>query len=295
MKKKIIICFILVLLPILSYSQDLTKDKAFFDKQILLYKEWLNQTNIEKAITFKNLEVTSNKVILNLNITEENYWHALKQSYDKNDNTSISELLFYRLIHILELSKGQALISMSDNKRYYVNIEFINNELTIREPKPKGPIEGKVSLPLIELNQKYIINSKDNINNNIDYVRKYLVKYLDSLYSTKYARSSSNPAIYKPIDTYGNSIDLTIKNITGEIMNDQLIGYYEYITIFIKIEQVNDCVIVIYTIQGKFGSGVFVAPRENDYEDMEKDYKNYLNNYCRNLKTNIRNYLLKIK
>ena len=60
-----------------------------------------------------------------------------------------------------------------------------------------------------------------------------------------------------------------------------------------KIEQVGKNVNINYKLQGKYGSGIFVAPRKGDYIDMEKDYKAYLNIYNQRLKSNIRNELLK--
>ena len=109
----------------------------------------------------------------------------------------------------------------------------------------------------------------------------------------KYARFSSDKAKYKPIDTYGNYIDFTVHNITDEIIKDLFIGYYEFITIHIKITQVGENVEINYSIQGKYGAGIFSAPRECDYDDMEHDYKTYLDRYNNLIKIKIRNYLLK--
>lgn len=275
-----------------SYGQGLLEDEEFLYEKSNLYEEWLNQTQFSSVLSLDDIEVEEDSVVVWMSISNEASWHGLKMSYDNQNWSSISEILFLRLVHLLELKKEEAIIKITDLNQYSVSIYFKNDSLKIDEPKTKDAVSNDITLPLVELNDKYVKLTKDNIKGNIDFVRKKILQFLDEYYSKKYARYPANKAKYKPIDTYSNYIDIVIYNITDEIIKDKFIGYYEYISINIKIEQLNENVVIKYNLQGKYGSGIFSAPRKSDYIDMEEEYKEYLDEYNKELKLNIRNYLL---
>lgn len=292
---KYILLFIFITFSICAYSQDFTQDRVFLNNQLPNYQKWLEQTNFSNVLTINRLEVEKEAVTLHFIIPNEGAWQGLKKSYDKENFQSLPEVLFYRMLHLFELPIGAAKIKITDNQRYFINIEFKNNKLSIREPNPKG-IDDNINISLTRLNKSHTEITEDNITGNIEKVRTIIVDYFNEKYSDKYARFESQKAKYKPIIEGDNSIHLQISNITDEIIDDLFIGYYELITIDIKIEQVNKEVKIFYTLQGKYGSGVFSAPRKTDYLDMEtNEYVEYLKSYNQVLKSEIRKKILEKK
>jgi hypothetical protein len=288
--KNFISIIILLSISQLAHSQDLPKDSLFFYNQLGEYKEWIKEAGFDKVIGYENIEISNDKVILRFSLKSDLDWFGLKKACNPKDPNSINELLFYRMTHLFELPMENAEIILTDHKKYYVNISYQNNRLLVIEPNPKGFVKNSLSIPVIKINSLQSATNQDVIESNEDKVKSLIINYLQNTYKNKTARfSKANLKIWQD----ENTIYVKISNITKEIIYDGLIGYWELIDIIIKVEQVNNHVRINYMLQGKYGAGIFVAPRQNDFVDMERDYKIYLDTYNDQLKSNIRNELLK--
>jgi hypothetical protein len=287
---RIIKIFILLSFSQLAYSQDLQKDSIFFQKQAMEYQYWLSGAGFSKILKYKNMEMLSDKVILRFELKSGLDWMGLKKSYNDSNPNSVSELLFSRMIHLFEVPQENAEISLSDHKNYYVNISYKNNKLLVVEPNPKGLVSNNLIIPIVKINKLKTECTQDVVENNVDIVKNIIENYLRSVYENKTARFSQAKVNIWQDD---NTVYAKISNITKEIIYDSFIGYWELIDYVIKVEQVDNNVKIYYTLQGKYGAGIFVAPRQNDFVDMERDYKNYLDTYNEQLKSKIRKELLK--
>jgi hypothetical protein len=287
---RLIKIFILLLFSQLANSQDLLRDSIFFQKQAIEYQSWLSGAGISKIIKYENMEMLSDKVVLRFELKSDLDWMGLKKSYNDSNPNSVSELLFSRMIHLFEVPQENAEISLSDHKNYYVNISYKNNKLLVVETNPKGFVTNNLTIPVVKINKLKTEFSQDVVENNVDMVKNIIENYLRSFYQNKTARFSQARVNIWQDD---NTVYAKISNITKEIIYDNLIGYWELIDYVIKVEQVESNVKIYYTLQGKYGAGIFVAPRQNDFVDMERDYKNYLDTYNEQLKSNIRKELLK--
>jgi hypothetical protein len=289
--KHLITLIILLSISQLAYSQDLRKDSSFFYKQVDAYQQWLKETGFDKVISYESIEILSDKLILRFNLKSDLDWFGLKKSYNEEDPNSINELLFFRATFLFEIPMENAEIRLSDHQNYYVNISY-NNKLVVNEPNPKGIVKNHLIVPVIKINKLKLTTTSDAIENNVEIVKDIIENYLRNYYKTKTARfSKANIRILQD----ENIVFVKISNISREIIDEGLIGYWELIEMVIRVEQVGTNVRIAYTLQGKYGAGVFLAPRQNDYVDMERDYKAYLDNYNQQIKSNIRNELLKIR
>jgi len=287
--KKQIILFILFSISYLARSQDLRKDSAFFQKQLTEYQNWLYGTGISKILKYENMEMLSDKLILHFELKNDTDWMGLKKSYNPTNPNSISELLFSRMIHLFEVPQENAEISLSNHQDFYVNITYKNNKLLVDEPSPKGLVSNHLIIPVVKIHLLKTQLNPDVIESNVDVVKNIIVNYLQKYYKRKTARfSQARIKIWQD----ENTVYVKVSNITKEIIYDNLIGYWELIDYEIKVEQENNEVKIYYTLQGKYGAGIFVAPRQNDFVDMERDYKNYLDSYNNQIKSNIRSELL---
>jgi len=287
---KIKITFIFLLFCHLAISQDLLKDSVFFRKQVKEYQNWLYKTEFSNVVSYQEIEIKSDKVILDLSINSDLEWFGLKKTYNSNNSNAIPELLFSRMVHLFELPQENAEIRLTDYKKYFVNISYQNNKLVIVEPNPKGVVKNDITIPVVKINSLQTKTTQDIVENNVEKVKKIIETYLRNFYKDKTARfSNATVKIWQD----ENTVYANISNITKEIIYDSFIGYWEIIDIVIKVEQVDNNVKINYTLQGKYGAGIFTAPRQNDFIDMERDYKTYLDTYNEQLKSNIRNELLK--
>ena len=287
---KIISTAILLLFSNLAISQDLLKDSIFFYKQVKEYQTWLYKTEFFNVISFQEIEMKSDKIILDLSLTSDLEWFGLKKTYHGDNLNAIPELLFARMVHLFEIPQENAEIRLTDYKNYFVNISYQNNKLVVIEPNPKGLVKNDIIIPIIKINALQIGTTQDVIESNVDKVKYIIETYLHGLYKNKTARfSNATVKIWQD----ENTVYANISNITKEIIYDDFVGYWELIDIVIKIEQVDNKVKIDYTLQGKYGAGIFTAPRQNDFIDMERDYKSFLDSYNDQLKFNIRNELLK--
>ena len=272
------------------FSQNLTEDSVFFRKQVSAFNEWIKETGFDKVLDYENLEIDSDKVILRFSLKSDSDWFGLKKAYNAENPNSINELLFSRMTHLFELPRENAEIRLSDHKNYYVNISYLANKLNVNEPSPRGLVTNSIDIPIIKINKLHTKKTNDAVVDNVEVVKNIIDNYLRNYYKVKTARfSKANVKVLQD----ENSVYAKINNITKEIISDGLIGYWELIDIVIKVEQDSSVVRINYTLQGKYGAGIFLAPRQNDYVDMERDYKSYLDTYNEQLKSNIRNELLK--
>lgn len=287
---KTILSFLLVILYSFALSQNLTKDAIFFNKQAKEYEKWLLESDFKKIVIYQEIEITNDKIILNLAINSDLEWFGLKKSYNPENSTAIPELLFARMLHLFELPNECAEIRITDYKKYFVNIAYKDNKLVVIEPNPKGVVKNDITIPVVKINNLKKQTTQDVIESNVENVKNRIEAYLKKYYKEKTARFSNAKVKIWQDET---SVYANISNITKEIIYDNLLGYWELIDIIIKVEQIEDNVKINYTLQGKYGAGIFTAPRQNDYMDMEKEYKAYIDSYNEQLKANIRKELLK--
>jgi len=289
--KKIIASFVLLALVRITFAQNYTADTAFFKKQAQNYELWL-KNNFANVLTFVENEIVDNKVNLWLRMSNKNDWHGLKKSCnDKNGNT-LAETLFKRMIHLYEVPKEDVKIRISDFNSYYVNIYVSDNQIITDEPEPKAYITDATKIPVFDLNDKLIYKISNETKGNTKKILAKLETFLDKKKKKKTGRFD-NKAEFN-IDIESNEICLHIENITGEILNDEYIGYFEVIDLWIRVEQLSDNKVELkYGLQGKYGSGILWKPRQNDYSDIESDAtkKIYLNNYLRILQKEIKKSL----
>jgi hypothetical protein len=87
----------------------------------------------------------------------------------------------------------------------------------------------------------------------------------------------------RQLTSFYNEISFEVTDLKNEAIRD---GYFEYHYVRVKIFQEGGDVHVIWTFQGKYGSGIFFPPRKpKDYKDMElkPEYKEDLERYEENL------------
>ncbi|MEO6038216.1 MAG: hypothetical protein ABIQ93_07385 [Saprospiraceae bacterium] len=113
--------FASLVLPLPAQREDLTRDRAFFHQQELLYQRWLDHNGMGKTLRVKTLEVESQQVALYLAFPTENAdsvtaaWAQLKKDYAAlNTGLSLEQALFYKMQQLMELRESVANLQLYD-------------------------------------------------------------------------------------------------------------------------------------------------------------------------------------
>lgn len=254
----------------LAQKEDLTDDYAFFFETLEEYKSWLKTYNLESVVRVEDLIVEPERVILDLRIPNRHHWISLKERYKEQQGGDIRQLLFDRFVFIMEVKRPQAGIRIrSDEKDHFVDIGYLNDEFKMLESKPMGTINDTLYIDLRRIPKVEIGNSRQNTRTTIKLLKKHFAEYFDS--KSNWFRTPEYEMIAD-----GKRLYIEVYNIKGEILNDFMVPYYERIEITMTIKEKNGKVTIGYRLQGKFGSGIFVAPRKSGYKDMTKYDKPYL-------------------
>lgn len=292
MKYKILF-FLFLTINFFSFSQNnnFSRDSTFINYKITEFNSWLVESNLSNLIKIKNVEISEETIKLNISIERLSEWKSIRLEYDSLYNVNFGNFIFSKIAFLLEVPAEALLLNITSTSNDIddevdVDIRYLNGRIQVTEPIT---IRGGeiINIKLVNL----ACLAKDNFQSTTDNIKLKIKDFLVKYYSDKgIVFGKANCRIMDD----ENQIIAEVSNISREILYDcGLSCYFEMIRINITINKNADMVELNYNFQGKYGSGIFVAPRKFDYKDMELCYKPYLDEYQNKFKSEIRKLLIK--
>lgn len=278
-------------------QEDLREDRIFLYEQLMDFQVWMDKYHFSDLVKVERLEVHAKSVVLSLKSRFKKgnvdslalFWPAFKQEFERATGEQPEEKLFKAFAFQMEIPLKAAKIHIKSHHDRFFDLKIYYNQglIRIEEQGMSYMVTGNLDIDIEDLKIMYR-ERKDTITEaTIGNVRRAVSHYLYDYY-----RQKGTPVLYKAkVDTtrtYFNEFTYDITNISHEILDA---GYFEYIRINIKITQNRRHVEIAYDFQGKYGSGIFTAPRKSQYKNMEIYYPAQLKDYEENLIKKIANYL----
>lgn len=263
------------------------QDSIFFDSTITDYQNWLTVTHLNEVLTYDNWTFGTTVLEVYLTASTKEDWIHLRNYYRTTYQEPIHEKLFNKLTWQLAVEPHEVKLHITCADGYTIVIQAPNGAIVKKEPLPdeislKGNFNHDLHLDHIETHQKAVSQM------DMKTAKQLIINYFQGYYEDK--KVWWKKAKYESVD-YENEISLEISNISKEILNDFLIGYYELILIDIFIEEKPGGIEINYTLKGKYGSGIFAAPRRSGYKDMSAKYPDYIERYNKRIRSMLKEVL----
>lgn len=303
---KRIFCFIVIFLFAKTsfFAQgDLREDIDFFMVQIEEYKAWLEYAGLASVLRVDSLSINKSKLVMYLGSPyNDTYnkdnpdslmvaWEKLKTNFQAKNQKRLEEELFNTFFFQMEVGRDSAEIVITGKNPYNftVSVNYNYHSITVDERLAMAKnMRGIIVIAADKLQPK-IRTMNDTLNDRVlANVRQEISDYL-----VNYYQQQGTPVLYTAdveiLRNYEHELIFEVTNISHEILHD--IGYFEYIRITVNVKQQGNDVAISYDLQGKYGSGIFRAPRKANYKSMDIKYADYLKDYEIRLVNKIRNIL----
>ncbi len=266
-----------------SYAQEgLQKEKVYFYENLAVYQDWLDSTHLSNLLTINNLVVNKAELVVNLELAKKEDWFDLKDEFQDRFKIDIGKKLLDKLAFQMSIGKDSIEIQINcQQEKYPIELKYVNGEFTVLEALPLVSTRGSFKIELSDIPVKDPQRTKGSARE----VKDLIILYLQDYYGKK--KFLWKKAKFDVIDNI-DEVNFEISNIKKEVLDDFLIGYFEYIKIDFYIEQKGQIVEVNYELQAKYGSGILVAPRRSGYKDMEPKYQDYIDQYRKKFKSMIK-------
>ena len=280
----LLLCSICSSFPLLS--QDLTADWNFLHQAREDYQDWLEESDLTKVIRVHDLIIKPEIVIMDLRISNGTDWISLKERYLEYYGTDLRRKLFKQMTFIFELKDKEAGLRIrSDFSDHYVDMRY-RDTLVIHETVPRGMRKDSLQLKMKDIPGAVAGNGAATIQLSKSKLKQYFEKYFQK------KRSFFQEAEIEVTDETDNHLNFQIWNITDEILDDLLMGYFEYIVVDMTLNVKGNVVKIYYDVEGKYGSGIYKGPRKSAFKRIDKSfYKQYMDDYKRRLTSRIRESL----
>ncbi len=301
-----LIIIVLVGLQFQAFSQaNLQNDQKFITKKIREYESWLELTNFCKVLRIDSFHVGKamltvymgshyNDTYLENNSVDSlaHAWESLKKNYALNYHAKLEKKLFNNLAFTTEVGRDSLKLKILGKNPYkfLIDISYNGHRVKSYEKIARSRLSGTISIPQIKLNCIPKNTKEIHWSRNLEAIRKAISDTLLSYY-----KSRGTPVLYSAkievLKNYEYDLIFEVTNISHEILYD--IGYFEYIRIVTTVKKEGEKVEITYRLQGKYGSGIFRAPRKSDYKNIEtkEKYIDYMIRYEEKLKNMINIYL----
>lgn len=266
-----------------SYAQEgLQKDKAYFYENLVVYQDWLDSTQLSNYFKIKNLAVHPTQLVLSMELAKKEDWFDVKDEFQRQFKTDAGKKMLDKFAFQMAVGGDSIEIQIAcQQEKYPIELKYIDNEFTVLEALPFVSTRGSFKIELSDIPVKDPQRTKGSAKD----VKDLIILYLQDYYGKK--KFLWRKAKFEVIDNE-DEVNFEISNIKKEVLDDFLIGYFEYIKIDFYIEQKGQIVEVNYDLQAKYGSGILVAPRRSGYKDMEPKYQDYIDQYRKKFKSMIK-------
>ncbi len=273
--------------------------------QIKDLNHWLEQVGLDKY--FYNISIIgfdSTNVYLSMDCSNpsilysQRIWDKLNEVYQIERKKSFNQKFFSVLSTTLDYHFENIILGVYTSfGEKSMEIQYIDKQFDITKLEDNGLSFGESS---ITISPKNIAKIYDTTPEKLIFYSPSQLMHTIRTYLYNYYKDKGTPLLYNAqIDTsniFQNECIIEITHLSNEILDK---GYFEYIKFGVEIEKEKerldkeDILIIHFDIQGKFGSGVFFAPRKNDYKNIEIHYPLELIEYEQLMRKKIKDYINK--
>ncbi len=271
--------------PLLVAQSGFQKESDYFKKQQKNFEAWLDSTQLSAHIQVTRLKIKPNRLILDMQIQNKDIWFDLKETFKEKYHASFGKKLMAKFLFQMSVGKDSLEINIHTlSGDYPIGIYYNENKLVINEELPLVTTKG-----IFQLDISDIPSSKPQMTKgNLEEIKKRLKLYLRDHYI---AKSSFWHKVHFSVIDNDNEVSFEISNIKKEVLDDFIMGYFEFITIDMYFVQKGTTVEVSYELQAKYGSGIFIAPRRSGYKDMEPKYQDYVEQYRKKFRSLVKDVI----
>jgi hypothetical protein len=276
----------LLLSSLKSTAQFSDSDTLFFRETVLDFQAWLVTTKAADALTAKDFHADNQRVTLELTSKSRLEWLTLRNTYFDNFKEHIGEELLRTMAFQFEVPLDSAAIlitCIADDYTVQVTYQegkFVAKELFGLDIRMKGA--ANIVFEGLSTGMTSPIIAKNKDEDDIEVLKGRLIEHLQGYYENKaqfWGREASVDVL-----ELDNEFTIEVTNISKEILNDFSIGYFEQILIEISMKPEDEDILINYDFRGKYGSGIFIAPRRTGYKDMSIKYADYVKRYDKKLR-----------
>ena len=304
--------------PLLAQREDLTKDKAFFHKQGLLYQQWLDHSGLGKTLHVKTVEVEPQQVALYLAFPNENAdsvgaaWKQLSKDYSAlNTGLSLDQALFYKMVHLMELRQSAANLQLYDTYDtrkepcFYRAVFIKDGTFHIDSSACKSKSLDIYMSP----SDLKAAKKPSNAAFQKQYTQSYVFDKIHLYAKRRYEQNTCaqrNPKVSAPqID--GNVLRFEVTDLCKEVLKDTrdnafcaFLNKYvkpcnwiqrEKLTFTFVYQAKDNAFQLKCELEGKIGSGYYDTVGRGGYLDMEIDFDGYLSDYATKLQYELKDIL----
>lgn len=318
--------FVFVLLPILSPAQRIAfsaSEQAFFEAQKAKYQRWLDKTGTGRYLKTHGLRLVNHNTELELFLvfktldpdTAAGQWVQLNRDFDQNLGASLSEELFDKFTHFMDLPAEQGNIQIHvltptgeigpclyiwlwEENGAVQQEEKLNNcraksfDVTVPAVKVKQLVKGKTTYVAQHLRAEEVFDS----------IKAYAKK--------RYLRIEAPDRRPEILDWKNTSsrLKFTVEDLCKEVLADEekslwctlvevLGGKCNDVTrerLEFEFEYDPDTGKLHCDLTGKFGSGVYRPRQSSGWMSMEPDFETYLERYANKIGQDLEVYLKKL-
>jgi hypothetical protein len=256
-------------------------DSIFFEEAAIQYQTWLEQSEASKAIVVSDFQLDSNKVQLKLQANTRTEWLTIRSNYFDAKKHRFGKRLLKEMAFYFEVPLDSASILIEcDNDTYDVHIYYENEAIVIDELFGLD-IRLKSAVPIafkeVGVNGVGPIIVKNKSLADLEILKQSITGRFQTHYEAK-EQFWNRKAKFEVLEL-DNEFSIEITNISKEVLDDFSIGYFEFIIIDVFVEPKGKDIEIIYNFRGKYGSGIFIAPRRSGYKDMNGKYEEYVKRY----------------
>ncbi len=261
-------------------------DSIFFEEAALEYQNWLEKSDASEAIVVNGFQLDSNQITLTLQANTKTEWLTIRNNYFDVKKHRFGERLLKEMAFYFEVPLDSAAILIEcKNDTYDINIYKENNEIIIDEFFDLDfRLKSVVPIAFKEVGVSSVgpIIIKNKSLADAEVLKQSITGRFQTHYEAK-EQFWNRKAKFEVLEL-DNEFSIEITNISKEVLDDFSIGYFEFIIVDVFIEPKGSDIEIIYNFRGKYGSGIFIAPRRSGYKDMNGKYEEYVKRYDKKIR-----------
>lgn len=305
-------------MPFFSIAQSsYEKDSLFFQQQVEKYQDWLNKTGIGDLVYDGQLEIKSQKIILNLVARPDKkdsfwpYWQQWQRDYIQKNPIRLEQKLFYKLHHMLEVEQDHLELRVFDQRVRFCHrliIAFVNGEVITSKQSCRAKERQIEVSPSVFYEENGI--TYEEIQNR--YPRSIIFNKILEYSKEKYGTSECERRYPKiTLLEQGDVLRFVVTDLCKEVLVDESdpwickvlrrLGHQcnwikrEKLEFLISYQKTTEGIKIGVHIDGKYGSGYYENVKRGGYHLMDNDFDDYLEDYADRMKNEFKTLILEIQ
>lgn len=295
---KIMVCMVLVFTlgsPLFAQSEDLREDSSFFERQQVVFQDWLEETGLSPALQAEELRIDSQQLQLWLRFdysdrdTAVAAWDRLRSDFQVREGLALEERLFFKLAFLMEVGWEHLEIKLY-NQPAYGQLPILDGTIyfdsAVKKVARRGIFRTEVQLKVVvpsfkldtTLSQQAVL---ENPMAPTHEVRKNLDSALVETLMTYFGKITEKHFLQLQTTT---PIVLQIRDIQSQVFTNGTPGIrqpHEYLQFTIDYRLLPEGLHVYLTVDGKYGSIPFEQSRRIYTFEPSEEYREALNRYTR--------------